>query len=116
MEKLTKNQELITPPSNITPPPPPPRTHLSKDTRLKHLLSASISRLTLLGFAAILAIASCGDGSGGRAVVSASMVPKRAATDIRDSYVLFSISANSSVTDYHLAVKASSKAPPALKR
>ena len=86
---------------------------------MKHF---SISSLVLLGISAMLAITSCedgsgdstvvSDGSGGRAVVSASMVPKRAATDIRDSYVLFSISANRLVTDYHLAVKASSKAPP----
>ena len=41
MEKWKKTQELITPPIKITPPPPPPRTHLSKDSRLKHLFKAS---------------------------------------------------------------------------
>ena len=61
MKKQTKIQELITPTSKITPPPPPPppRTHLSKDSRHKHLFKASISRLTLLGIAAMLLIASC---------------------------------------------------------
>ena len=47
MEKLAKTQELITPPIKITPPPPPPRTHLSKDSRLKHPFKASISRLAI---------------------------------------------------------------------
>ena len=48
MKKQTKIQELITPTSKITPPPPPPpRTHLSKDSRLKHPFKASISRLAI---------------------------------------------------------------------
>ena len=61
MKKLTKTQELITPPSKITPPPPPPRTRLSKGSRLKHLFNASISRLPLLGIAAILASLRAGE-------------------------------------------------------
>ena len=44
--------------------------------------------------------------------VSASEVPKRADTDIRDSYVLFRISAEEAITDYHLAVEESSKTAP----
>ena len=43
MEKQTKTQELIHPQNKITPP----KTHLSKDSRLKHLFNASISRLAI---------------------------------------------------------------------
>ena len=55
MEKRTKTQELIIPTSKITPP----RTRLNKHPRLKHLFKASVSRLVLIGIAAMLVIASC---------------------------------------------------------
>ncbi|MEW8689110.1 MAG: hypothetical protein AB2556_25090, partial [Candidatus Thiodiazotropha sp.] len=39
-------------------------------------------------------------------------IPKRAATDVRDSYVLFKIKANGNAADYHLAVKKSGETAP----
>ncbi len=44
--------------------------------------------------------------------IEAVEIPKRATTDIRDSYVLFSISADQLKTDYHLAVKEAAKPAP----
>ncbi|MCM8922345.1 MAG: hypothetical protein LC540_20190, partial [Candidatus Thiodiazotropha sp.] len=44
--------------------------------------------------------------------VTATEIAKRAVTDVRDSYVLFSISANKAVTDYHLAVKEANATAP----
>ena len=66
-----------------------------------------------IGISASLLIFSCETGESVNAVkVSVKEVPKRADTDIRDSYVIFRISAEESVTDYHLAVKESSKGAP----
>ena len=39
-------------------------------------------------------------------------IPKKATSDIRDSYVLFSISASQSLSAYHLAVKKAEEDPP----
>ena len=39
-------------------------------------------------------------------------IPKKATSDIRDSYVLFSISASQSLSAYHLAVKKTEEDPP----
>ncbi len=58
---------------------------------------------------------SCDDGASaddGPAVVKATEIPKTQATDIRDSYVLFSISANKDLTDYHLAVEETANTAP----
>ncbi len=58
---------------------------------------------------------SCDDGASaddGPAVVKATEIPKNQATDIRDSYVLFSISADKDLTDYHLAVEETANTAP----
>ena len=44
--------------------------------------------------------------------IEAAEIPRRADTDVRDSYVLFSISAGQLKTDYHLAVKEASEPAP----
>ena len=66
-----------------------------------------------IGISALLLTFSCDTGDSVNAVkVSVEEVPKRADTDVRDSYVVFRISANQFVTDYHLAVKESSETAP----
>ena len=58
---------------------------------------------------------SCDDGASADdvpAVVKATEIPKKQATDIRDSYVLFSISADKDLTDYHLAVEETANTAP----
>ena len=47
------------------------------------------------------------------AKITATEIPKRADTDVRDSYVLFSIEANKNLSNYHLAVKEKGKTAPA---
>ncbi len=47
-----------------------------------------------------------------RTEITVTEIPKRAATDVRDSYVLFSISTGQLKTDYHLAVKEASEPAP----
>ncbi len=44
--------------------------------------------------------------------ITVTEIPKRAATDVRDSYVLFNIEANKDLSDYHLAVKETNEAVP----
>ena len=46
------------------------------------------------------------------AKITATEIPKRADTDVRDSYVLFSIEANKDLSNYHLAVKEKGKTAP----
>ena len=66
-----------------------------------------------IGISASLLTFSCKTGESINAVkVSVEEVPKREDTDTRDSYVIFRISAEEAVTDYHLAVEESSKAAP----
>ncbi len=116
MEKLqlTKKTELITSSSKITPPPPP-RSHLSKDSLLKHL--SLLKQFTVIVFTVIL-ITACNvtedneAKTSSQAEITVTEISKRASTDIRDSYVIFRISANQSVTEYHLAVEESSKPAP----
>ncbi len=47
-----------------------------------------------------------------RTEITVTEIPKRADTDVRDSYVLFSIEANKNLSNYHLAVKETSEAAP----
>ena len=44
--------------------------------------------------------------------ITAAEIPKKADTDVRDSYVLFTIEANKDLSDYHLAVKETNEAAP----
>ncbi len=44
--------------------------------------------------------------------ITVTEIPKRATTDIRDSYVLFTIEANKNLSNYHLAVKEKGKTVP----
>ncbi len=44
--------------------------------------------------------------------ITVTEIPKRATTDVRDSYVLFTIEANKNLSNYHLAVKEKGKTAP----
>lgn len=63
-----------------------------------------------IGLVAMLLITSCEkenseNEEAAALIINATEIAKRAPSDIRDSYVLFSITANQSLTDYHQAVK-----------
>ncbi len=47
-----------------------------------------------------------------RTEITVTEISKRAATDVRDSYVLFNIKANKNLSNYHLAVKETNEAIP----
>ncbi len=112
--QLTKKLELITPLTNIIPPLPP-RTCLNKDSRSEHL--SLLKQFTVIVFTAILIIA-CNATESNEAKTSSQTeitvteIPKRATTDVRDSYVLFTIEANKNLSNYHLAVKEKGEIAP----
>ncbi len=116
MKKLqvTKKSELITPLAKIAPPPP--SIHLNKSSQLKYL--SLLKQFTVIVFSTILIIA-CNAIENNEAKtnsqteITVTEIPKRANTDVRDSYVLFSIEANKNLSNYHLAVKEKGKTAPA---
>ncbi len=87
----------------------------NKDSHLKHLFF--LKQFTVIVLTAIL-ITTCNVTENNEAKTSSQTeitvteIPKRATTDVRDSYVLFSISSLKDKTNYHLAVKEKGKTAP----
>ena len=104
--KQVEESKLI---AHLSPPPPPPKTCLSKDPHRRHL--PFLRQLTVVVFSAIL-IAACSPTST-QPEITVTEIPKRADTDVRDSYAFFSISSLEDKADYHLAVKEKGTAPTA---